>query len=236
MLTAINRYCPRLGKPAVADSLTSYAGKTVGFCNPHCRDDFRDNQAERPADRAYFDAILKETGQIVVEPSPESSKDDFDFLEGKWNVKNRKLNQRLAGCDEWSEFDAVLEMRKTLRGIGNFETFSANINGEAFEGEAVRVFDPATCLWSIYSADSVGGTLDRDPVIGSFAGSLGKFYAKDTFKEKEVTILYQWDKTDPAHPIWSQALSTDGGETWEWNWYMNFSRAETADDRLREAV
>lgn len=224
MLSAINRYCPRSGKPVTADSLTSYAGKTVGFCNTECRDDFKVNQAERPSDRAYFDSILRESGRVEVEPSAASSKDDFDFLKGTWNVRNRKLDKRLAGCDEWSEFDAILEMRKTLRGIGNFETFTGEINGESFAGEAVRVFDPATRLWSIYWADSINGKLDRDPVIGSFDGNIGKFYAKDTFNEKEVTILYQWDKSDPKQPVWSQALSIDGGETWEWNWYMHLTR------------
>jgi hypothetical protein len=31
---AINRYCPHSGKPVAGDSLTTYRGLTVGFCNP----------------------------------------------------------------------------------------------------------------------------------------------------------------------------------------------------------
>jgi hypothetical protein len=57
---AINRYCPRSGKPVVEDSLTHYRGLTVGFCNPHCRDDFAAHVAERPADTRYFDALIHE--------------------------------------------------------------------------------------------------------------------------------------------------------------------------------
>jgi hypothetical protein len=116
-------------------------------------------------------------------------------------------------------------MRKTLNGIGNFETFKAIIDGEPFEGEAVRLFDPTTRLWSIYWADSNTGVLDKDPVVGSYEGSIGKFYVKDFFNGNEITVLYQWDKTDPTHPIWSQAFSPDNGATWEWNWYMNLSKA-----------
>lgn len=57
---AINNYCPRSGKAVQADSLTTYRGYTVGFCNPGCRDDFaRDAQAS-PADRRYFDVLIKE--------------------------------------------------------------------------------------------------------------------------------------------------------------------------------
>ena len=37
---AVNETCPWSGKPISADSLTVYKGRTVGFCNPGCRDKF----------------------------------------------------------------------------------------------------------------------------------------------------------------------------------------------------
>ena len=37
---AINETCPWSGKPVSPDSLTSYNGQVVGFCNPGCRDKF----------------------------------------------------------------------------------------------------------------------------------------------------------------------------------------------------
>lgn len=36
----LNAVCPWSGKPVVADSLTLYHGKVVGFCNPGCREKF----------------------------------------------------------------------------------------------------------------------------------------------------------------------------------------------------
>lgn len=36
----INNACPWSGKPVSADSLMFYRGKTIGFCNPGCRDKF----------------------------------------------------------------------------------------------------------------------------------------------------------------------------------------------------
>lgn len=63
MTTAINKYCPRSGKPVVPDSFANYRGTTVGFCNPHCRDDFAANIEERPSDTRYFDALIKELGE-----------------------------------------------------------------------------------------------------------------------------------------------------------------------------
>ena len=48
----VNDVCPWSGKPVSADSLTTYRGKVVGFCNPGCRDKF-----ER-ATRA-FDGVIE---------------------------------------------------------------------------------------------------------------------------------------------------------------------------------
>ena len=36
----VNDVCPWSGKPVSADSLTTYRGNVVGFCNPGCRDKF----------------------------------------------------------------------------------------------------------------------------------------------------------------------------------------------------
>ncbi|MBA4183266.1 MAG: hypothetical protein H0X49_04550, partial [Acidobacteria bacterium] len=52
----------------------------------------------------------------------------------------------------------------------------------------------------------------------------GKFYARDVFQGKDIIVLFNWDKTNPDVPIWSQAFSLDNGKTWEWNWYMTAYR------------
>lgn len=57
---AVNRYCPRSGKPVVAIALTRYRGLVVGFCNTQCRDDFAAHVAQRPLDTRYFDALISE--------------------------------------------------------------------------------------------------------------------------------------------------------------------------------
>jgi hypothetical protein len=40
MEDAINSTCPWSGKPIQPDSLTTYRGAVLGFCNPGCRDEF----------------------------------------------------------------------------------------------------------------------------------------------------------------------------------------------------
>jgi hypothetical protein len=160
---------------------------------------------------------------LKIIASPASSKNDFDFFVGSWKVRNRKLNRRLADCNEWTEFAATSECRKLLNGFANTDSFYATFDGKPFEGMTFRLFNPLTKLWSIYWADSNVVVLDVGQ-IGSFDGNIGEFFARDTFDGKPIIVKFNWDKTNPNEPIWSQAFSTDNGETWEWNWYMYFEK------------
>lgn len=157
----------------------------------------------------------KQAKILDIKPSTTSSENDFDFLQGKWKVHNRKLKSRLTNSNEWTEFEAELHMKKTLNGFGNLENFYTNNNGEPYEGMAIRLFNKVSKLWKIYWIDSNGTTMDEKPVTGSFENGLGKFYTNDIFNEKEILVVYQWDATNLEHPKWSQAFSTDNGKTWE---------------------
>jgi hypothetical protein len=156
--------------------------------------------------------------------SATSSASDFDFLQGKWTVKNRKLKERLCGSQHWLEFDSCLHMQKALNGKGNIENYYTTFDGQSFEGMAIRLYDANTRLWKIYWIDSSGPVMDQHPVTGSFEDGVGKFYAADECKGKAIIVLYQWDASDPNHPVWSQAFSPDNGSTWEWNWEMILTR------------
>ncbi len=160
---------------------------------------------------------------LNINAAKTSSPNDFDFFVGKWKVHNRKLIKRLAGCDEWTEFEAVSECRKILNGFGNIDSFSANSDGKVFEGMTLRLFNPNTKLWTIYWADSNVVVLDV-PQIGSFENGTGEFYARDVFDGKPIIVKFKWDATGANTPSWSQAFSADEGKTWEWNWFMNFER------------
>ena len=166
-----------------------------------------------------------ENGALLIVASEYSSKDDFDFFQGKSIIKNKKLKQGFANCTEWIEFTSTQEMYKILNGIGNIDNFLATFDGEPFEGMTVRLFNPKTKLWSIYWADSTSGTLDK-PVVGSFENKVGHFFSKDIFEGKNVLQVFRWDARDENNPVWSQAMSDDNGKTWEWNWYMYMSKTK----------
>jgi hypothetical protein len=161
-------------------------------------------------------------GSLAVTASKTSSKHDFDYLVGKWNLRNRTLKEPLAGSDEWKEFDATQEFRLLLLGQGNFDIFSTTLDGKPFEGLTVRLFDPQTRLWTIYWADSDVVKLDAGKV-GSFDGDEGDFFGREVFADKDVLVKFHWDKRNPKAPIYSRAFSADEGRTWEWNWHSTFS-------------
>lgn len=169
-------------------------------------------------------AELSESDELVITASPTSSASDFNFLLGRHTVHHKKLSSRPTGSDNWIEFSGTHTMEPLLDGLGNLEQHQmVNLKGQSVKGIALRLFNPVTRLWSIYWADSESVTLDT-PVVGSFENGIGYFYAKDSFNGKPVLLQFKWDATNADQSAWSQAFSTDGGKSWEWNWYMQFSK------------
>ena len=162
-------------------------------------------------------------GKLAITASETSSKVDFDYLVGNWNIRNRTLKEPLASSDEWEEFDATQEFRLVLLGLGNVDIFHSELDGKPFEGLTVRLFDRQTRLWTIYWADTNTLKLD-DGKVGSFDDDIGDFFGREVVAGKDVIVRFHWDKRNPRAPIYSRAFSADAGRTWEWNWYSNFSR------------
>jgi hypothetical protein len=149
---------------------------------------------------------------------------DFDFWLGAWRVHNRRLAERLRGSTEWVEFEATSVASRVLDGLGNTDEFRTDHDG-GFVGMSLRLFDPATQLWSIYWADTRRCILDP-PVVGSFAGDIGIFEGADTFAGRPIVFRFIWSGITTKTPRWEQAFSDDDGATWETNWVMEFERAQ----------
>lgn len=162
-------------------------------------------------------------GTLAVTASRTSSSGDFDYLIGRWNIRNRTLKEPLAGSDEWKEFDATQECTPVLLGQGNIDVFHATLGGKPFEGLTTRLFDPRSRLWTIYWADSNATKLD-DGKVGSFHGDEGEFFGREVVADRDVIVKFHWDKRDPEAPIYRRAFSADEGRTWQWNWHSRFSR------------
>ena len=149
----------------------------------------------------------------------------FDFQTGQWRVRHRRLKSRLTGSTEWDAFDGTCEARPLLGGNGNIEDNWLDLPGGAYRAVALRSFDPASGTWSIWWLDGRAPHSLDIPVIGRFDDGVGTFLADEVLDGKPVKLRFLWLRTDTASPRWEQAMSDDGGASWETNWTMDFERA-----------
>jgi hypothetical protein len=152
---------------------------------------------------------------------------DFDFLYGQWKLANRRLEDPLAeDPSEWQEFEATLETRPILDGLGNIDLYSApDFPGRGrFGGFGLRLFDPREKVWRIWWASTVSDGQIDTPVVGRFENGEGRFETDDNLGGRAVRVRYEWKDITPTSATWVQSFSFDGGRTYEPNWFVEATR------------
>ncbi|WP_155335732.1 hypothetical protein [Acrocarpospora corrugata] len=148
------------------------------------------------------------------------SENNFDFLVGTWDVANRKLRERGVGCEDWDDIPATTEVRSFFDGGGNFD----EIVFPGSRGATVRLYDAKTDLWSLHWMVNEGG-MDPVPCVGRFEDDgVGRFYADEILEGRPTRVRFIWSAITLVSCRWEQAFSYDAGETWETNWFMDFTR------------
>ena len=154
----------------------------------------------------------------------EAHRHDWDWLEGRWNVRHRRLKSRLTGSNEWDEFDGACTMTRMMDGLGNVDDNWLDIPSGAYRAIGVRAFDPATQTWAIWWLDGRSPDTIGPPVRGGFRNGVGEFQGADTHNNIPIIARFRWTDIAPRSARWEQAFSTDNGATWEVNWSMRFTR------------
>jgi hypothetical protein len=149
---------------------------------------------------------------------------DFDFLFGRWAVRNRRLKERLQGRTEWEEFPSTCRARPILGGLGNLDEFTLDPPSGQVLAVTVRLYDPGSREWSIYWAASTGCGRFDPPMVGRFDGPRGEFFSHEVFGGRHIFSRFIWTVEGPDACRWEQAYSADGGKSWETNWIMEFTR------------
>ncbi len=152
-----------------------------------------------------------------------SGASDFDFLHREWKVRHRKLRTRLAGADDWVEFDGTSTTRPILGGAGNVEDNFLDDPAGPYRAAALRSFDAETGLWRIWWLDLRQPGELGTPVAGRFDGGTGEFLADDNWNGTPIKVRFVWHRNTGPGPRWEQSFSTDGGASWELNWSMQFA-------------
>jgi hypothetical protein len=148
---------------------------------------------------------------------------DFDFLAGRWAIKNRRLKTRWTGAGDWEEFSGEATCYTVLGGLGSIEELQIP-PGQA-RGLGIRLLDTGTGLWSDYWSASGSGVVMPPPMTGGFEGGVGTFVATGD-RDGDIPIHSRgvWDRITPTSCRWHQAFSRDGGRSWEDNWFMDWAR------------
>ncbi|UJB19002.1 MULTISPECIES: hypothetical protein [Lysobacter] len=170
-----------------------------------------------PAEPAPPRAALKAPESAVAD-----GRHDFDFYHGRWQVKNRRLAKRLAGSRDWIEFDAADECHPVLGGLGSVDRYLTDWNG-GIEGFALRLYRPQTRQWHVYWASDRDGVLEA-PLIGGFRDGVGVFEGQELHEGAMLPSRALWTDIRADSVRWEQALSPDGGKSWETNWVMHMTR------------
>lgn len=148
----------------------------------------------------------------------------FDFLIGDWTIENGVLAERLKGSTTRDRFSATSTVQKVMDGCGNLDQMFIPERG--FTGMTLRLFDPAARLWSICWSDTRSHRLFL-PTIGRFDNGVGRLHGDDVEAGIPVKVTFLWTTglwTTGSTPVWEQSFSSDGGQAWEKNWVMRFTR------------
>jgi hypothetical protein len=146
---------------------------------------------------------------------------DFDFLAGSWNINHRQLKK--SGGNDWDAFKGEATCWTILGGVGSVEEL--RIPARNFMGMGLRLLDVEKHVWADHWVNARSGVLGCPGMAGAFENGAGIFVADDVDGDAPIKVRGVWDRITPTSCRWHQAVSRDGGKTWEENWFMDWMRA-----------
>ncbi|MFF2572023.1 hypothetical protein [Streptomyces sp. NPDC058084] len=146
----------------------------------------------------------------------------FDFLDGAWAVRNRRLAGFLDPDSGWEEFDGHTTGRLFRDGRAHVDEIVFPTKG--FSGLTLRLYEPETDEWTLNWSNSRTGRLEP-PVRGRFGpDGTGEFFGDDHYAGRPVRVRFRWSGIGPGTARWEQAFAPAGTDRWVVNWVMEFSR------------
>ncbi|MBP6748062.1 MAG: hypothetical protein KA144_00365 [Xanthomonadaceae bacterium] len=151
---------------------------------------------------------------------PPGKPGDFDFLHGEWRIAHRQLKSAKDG--EWIEYEGEATCWTILGGVGSVEEL--RIPARNFSGMGLRLLDLEKKLWSDFWVNGRSGVLAPPGLTGHFVEGVGVFIAEDSDNGKPILARGVWDRIAEGRCRWHQSVSRDAGKTWDYNWFMDWTR------------
>ena len=162
--------------------------------------------------------VLDALGAPAPSEETQGKPGDFDFLAGSWKISHRRLKGK-----EWDTFQGEATCWTILGGVGSVEEL--RIPARDFSGMGLRLLDLEKKIWSDYWVNGKSGVLGAAGMTGVFKKGVGTFIADDIDDGRPIQVRGVWDRITSTSCRWHQAVSRDGGKTWDGNWYMDWVRA-----------
>lgn len=144
---------------------------------------------------------------------------DFDFLTGEWAIKLRNFDT--SGPNGKKVKEASATVHRVLNGAASIEELR---NGDgSIWGMGVRVWHPNEKVWADHWTSAQDGVVNP-PQLGQFIDDRGLFALDDMDGDKPLKIKAVWDQITASSCRWYQTSSKDAGKTWEYGWYMDWTR------------
>ena len=114
---------------------------------------------------------------------PPGKPGEFDFLAGRWKIRNRMLKQ-----GAWDEFPGEATCWTILGGVGSVEEL--RIPARDFSGMGLRLLDREKKVWSDFWVNAKSGVLAPPGMPGGFRDGVGTFVVDDTDeKDRPITVV-----------------------------------------------
>jgi hypothetical protein len=154
----------------------------------------------------------------------QASAHDFDFEIGSWTVANSRLMHHKDGTSEWIHFAGTSDARPVWDGRGDVVELESDAPYGHSTGLIVRLLDPSRHQWRFSFASAADGEIGR-PFTGAFHDGRGEFTSADEIDGRPVLVRHVLSSITPTSYRLEQAVSRDGGRSWEVDWISEHTRA-----------
>ena len=159
-------------------------------------------------------------GNAAATTPPAGKPGDFNFLAGEWKIRHRRLKD--AASQDWDEFEGEATCFTILQGAGSVEEL--RIPARNFSGMGLRLLDVKAAVWNDFWVNAKSGVLTTPGTTGYFENGEGIFTADEVDGDTPIKVRGVWDRIMPTSCRWHQAVSRDGGKSWQGNWFMDWQR------------
>jgi len=171
----------------------------------------------------FIAVLTRESAAAAASTAAQDANHDFDFNFGIWTTHVSRLQHPLTGSNTWVEYEGTSVVRKVWGGRASL--FELEVNGSAghIEGIGLRLYNPESHQWSLNWTNSTDAAMTQ-PMVGEFKDGRGVFFDQELFQGRAIFSRNGFADITPQSSRFEQAFSNDGGQTWETNWVMTFTR------------